>query len=442
MSVYYDPKESPERRLLRGLLFFLFALLIGLISSAVKGQEISSTIRALQKGDTVPDLTLSNLVNTREPAETIRITSADDRLTVLIFFGTWCSSCRAEFPSHQALQNQFKEKLRLIIVSAEPKAKLASFFSTARFTDGTPYTFPCVGEDKQLKMLFPHRLIPHLVWIKSGRVVAATDGEELTAENIITVFEGSTPPYQKKDIDPEKPLFFNGDLPASATFSLFTKGQVDGLGNGTRFRRSGEVVVGRLLHNWRLYNMYRAAASELIPGFNEKRVLSNIRDSSGYYTPAEASAAERRKNYCTYEIRVSLKEADSLYAYMLKDLNRYTPYHGSIEKRRVKCLVLTVIPGFEERLKTRGGTPELSFSPGQPPLMVNYSTKILLIRLNDLKYVPIPIVDETGLTENIDLSLSFFPTSEAELKSALLKQGLKLTERERELEMLCLKDDK
>ncbi|WP_207423757.1 TlpA family protein disulfide reductase [Desertivirga brevis] len=446
MSLFFEPEKSQGEKLFEKFLFILAGLLLAmfivLATSAANAQQLVPAVKALQKGDAVPDLTLTNLVNIKDSTETIHLTSTDDRLTVLIFFGTWCSSCRAEFPSHQALQNRFKEKVRLIIVGSEPRAKLASYFNTARFTDGTSYTFPCVAEDKQLKSLFPHRLIPHLVWIKSGKVVATTDGEELTAENITTVLNGSAPPYQKKDIDAEKPLFFNDDLPPSAIFSLFIKGQVDGLGNGGRFRRSGDVVFGRLMHNSRLYEMYRHAASELLPGINSKRVLSTIKDSSGFFIPAQASPSERRKNYCTYEIRVPLKEADSLYAYMLKDLNRYTPYHGSIEKRRVKCLVMTVVPGYKDRLKTKGGTPELSFFPDQPPLMINYSTKILLLRLNDLKFLPLPVVDETGLTENIDLSLTSFPTSEAELKSALLKQGLKLSERERELEMLCLKDDK
>ncbi|WP_207531807.1 TlpA family protein disulfide reductase [Desertivirga arenae] len=441
MSVYYDPKESPERRGIKAIIYIILILIAASVMSVVKAQPLAG-FRALQKGDSVPDLTLSNLVNTKDPAETIRITSKDDNLTVLIFFGTWCGSCRAEFPSHQALQNRFSKEMQLVIVSDESRAKLSSFFQTARYTDGTPYSFPCVAEDKHLKALFPHRFIPHLVWLKSGRVVATTSGEELTAENITAVLQGSTPPYQKKDKDPTKPLFFNDDLPPSATFSLFVKGKIDGLSSGGRFRKSGDILYGRLVHNWHLNEMYQHAASEIMPGFSKKRVLISIKDSSGFFRPAKPSLSDTRENSCTYEIRVPLKEADSLYAYMLKDLNRYTPYQASIEKRKVKCYVLTVLPGYKDRLKTRGGEAEFSLFRGPIFKMVNYSTQILLINLNELDFLPLPVVDETGLNENIDLSFASVPTSITDLKSAFLKQGLKLTEKVRELEMLCIKDDK
>src|SRR5690606_15413378 len=151
------------------------------------------------------------------------------------------------------------------------------------------------------------------------------------------------------------------------------------------------------------------------------------------------TASGKVENLYNFELIVPVIKADSLYHYMLKDLNRYTAYLGFIEKRTIKCYVLTST-GDLDRIKTKGGKPRIELFPetGQS-LFINYPLTFLVDRLNSNDVLPLPIVDESGYSENVDLEFSGNPDVFS-LKSELRRYNLDLMVGYRQLDMFILKE--
>ena len=66
--------------------------------------------------------------------------------------------------------------------------------------------------------------------------------------------------------------------------------------------------------------------------------------------------------------------------------------------------------------------------------------KSLLIILNaEDRFTPLPVIDESGISGNISLDIKNMKDT-AELKKALAKHNLQITEQERRLMMLVIRD--
>src|SRR5690606_21135416 len=114
---------------------------------------------------------------------------------------------------------------------------------------------------------------------------------------------------------------------------------------------------------------------------------------------------------------------------MLASLNTNSGYTGTLGVRRQKCLVITKMPGklrSDTRLKKEGAVS------GQP-------LADLIADLNEMPNSLPLIVDESGFNGTVAADAKKAVTPEA-LKRVLLEAGLSITETERDLLMLELKD--
>src|SRR3546814_174468 len=77
--------------------------------------------------------------------------------------------------------------------------------------------------DTVLGRVFPHSSIPHMVWIKDGRVVAIPKIDYATVCNISAVLEGKHPRLTEKTedrmVDPIKPFFVGGNGDAEVVYA-------------------------------------------------------------------------------------------------------------------------------------------------------------------------------------------------------------------------------
>jgi len=144
-------------------------------------------IKVLSIGDKVPDIRFTML---NYPKRFARLSDFKGKLVILDFWGTWCGACTARFPKMDSLQKIYVDKLQILLVNSvhhtgDKEEKITTFFKKWDATKNRKPELPVVIEDSVALQFFPHKMIPHYVWITAeGRVAAITGPYEVTGENI------------------------------------------------------------------------------------------------------------------------------------------------------------------------------------------------------------------------------------------------------------------
>jgi thiol-disulfide isomerase/thioredoxin len=150
-------------------------------------EAVSPFNSALVIGQTVPNVLLPQVLN--NDRKSLRLSDFRGRLLILDFWATSCAGCIQAMPRLDTLQKSFGGKLVILPVTAEEKARVMAFQKSNAFLRG--WKFRTVVDDQNLHRLFPHRLLPHEVWIDgNGKVIAVTDVETVNAETVNRALSG------------------------------------------------------------------------------------------------------------------------------------------------------------------------------------------------------------------------------------------------------------
>lgn len=150
-------------------------------SAPSHAQSVAPTFKPVKIGGRIPDVTLTNVYN----YETTKTNPSDfkAKLIILDFWATSCTSCLANSPKTEELQKKYGGEVQFIKVTYQPKAEVLPFLEELHKTH--PSAIPVVTDDSALHQLFPHINLPHYVWLdQTGKVVATTTTEQVTAENV------------------------------------------------------------------------------------------------------------------------------------------------------------------------------------------------------------------------------------------------------------------
>ena len=393
--------------------------------------------KPLKIGENLPENVWSTplqLVNHSQ--KTITLNQDKDKLILLDFWATWCSSCLLNFPKMEELQKQFGDKIKILAVSNQDRLVLEKFFASK---NGQRYkNVVSVAGDKMFHQLFPHKGVPYIIWIKDGKLLNTTDGAQVTEKTIKEVLGGENSSLQTVvQMSRDRPLMLSENYDnekdlSMISYSLFAKGRIRGMGFGSGFHRSGQIVYGRQFTNFSFWEIASAIANEIFQkqnqSFNEKRRIIEFKNSEGRVED---------KSLYNYEYIVPQSKADSLYPLMLENLSRFADYKTTIEKRKVKCLVLKRTSTVD-KLKTKGSEMTFLFSLSKTNLQ-NTSLYALVNSLNAVPTISLPIVDETGYPNNIDLTMGAISDLNS-IRKELLRYDLELVEAERELDMLVISE--
>lgn len=422
------------------LIHTLAGLLVCALPSFLVAQD---KIIPLKIGDPVPDMTLENIVN--YPKKTARFSDFKGKLLILDFWASWCRPCVQAIPRFEQLQREFGDRLQILMVTPQPAAATAKFFSDRGFT------LPSVTGDQKLSKLFPHKYVPHEVWIQDGKVVAITDEADVTANHINTLLTAKKSVMAEKksnfNYDLTQPLLFNGNGGQASDLlyhSVFT-GYLDGVGGGGVFtdslhRFKIRALNGTVLQLYQFAMRYTsnrelAQANRNILDFNQQELLPppNVPD----YSP------DARDNYYCYELIVPAELKERAGELMLEDLNRFfgNRYHirGTIEPRTVNCWALRKTEDYKERISTATVSEVIAEEPNlliyrKQPFSKFYHTLAGLFR-----HEFCPVIDQTGITSDIDIT---FPIGEKDIRKfseGLEKYGLQLVQDSCEIDMLVIK---
>jgi len=390
--------------------------------------------QSLSVGDSVPDLLLQSVLN--ESSKTARLSDFKDKLVILDFWATWCTSCLHGFPKVDSLQAAFGDRLKIVLVNSRSTgdnvSKVQAFFKKWEDRTKKKLGLITVAEDTVLERVFPHQLIPHYVWISSKRkVLAFSASDAITAANISAAIEGRPLGFaMKKDQSAERLIFSNEDLPQDQllNYSVFIKGWFDGLPSGDRVRKKEYIICGKAFTNTALLNMYTAIAIGIDPHLSDKQVVAEDPDLIAPPSREEKEAWYREHAY-TLDFTVPVENASQLNERMREALNLYSGYTGRFEKRKIKCLVL-IRKDKGILFQSKGGKVENRLWDKEKPFLRNGNISLLVDYLNTLRGLKEFVVDGTGYTGNIDLEAKEGFSDLASIQRILGRYGLQLVEGE------------
>ncbi len=425
-------------------------LLCIIIQSVCSGQ-------AMRIGEKMPALRLGPLMNYK--TETVSFSQWKGKLVILDFWGENCGSCIAGFPNLEKLQQQFKDSIQVVLVNRRDKDSVLRFFKKMKRLRIPK--LPMLTGDTVLENLFPHVFMPHQVWIDGAGVVRyITDGYNATAANVRAVLNGRKVQMAEKRYDrdhsltdPLKMLVEERWQDKLQFFSVLTH-NLSGvsISNGTQ-RTSGKGKPNRFsfggVSSVQLY--IKAYAEGRRYNFSSSNAVQlELRDSYPYTWCRDSSQLDRwKEQYCyNYVMQVPLEEADSLYPHMRRDLQRYFKLDAFIEKRKIRCMVLTRVDSTD-RLRSSGKKAVSNFwrhTEDSIKYMYNIpfgSFTIWLKNSIEYKNLATPFIDATGYTGNIDIEMNADTVTYFDiplLRKELSRYGLLLEEREWVTDVLVIRD--
>jgi thiol-disulfide isomerase/thioredoxin len=393
-------------------------------------------------GDTVPaDLKLNNLIN--YPVSEFQLSALRGKAVLLDFWASWCSACIKALPKLQQIQEHFDGKLEVQVVAYEPTPTVKNFLSKNEI--GKQTSLPFITRDTIFKKLFPHRFIPHIVWIDAkGIVRAITDAEYVTVQNVAALVKGESIALpEKKDVlnySGKYPLLENkngGEEGLLIYRSLFTA-YIDGLFSGRDIYVNRDSTTRRITYmNASLLSLYYAAAIRDLPSSN--RIVLEVENRYRYIDTTSGLIDWKnwaKDNIYCYELTVPYETSERrIRELMLADLNKTFNLNGRIETRAVQVMAIvqkgeksrTVLSEAESMKAKRITIPELVRT------LNNYIIGKPLIPV---------ILDESNYHEPIEVDLDFdqrIPI--ADLRKQLLRNGFDLIEVERILPVFVLTEN-
>ena len=403
----------------------------------------SSGIKALSIGDTLPDISIKNIINYKTTSA--KLSDFGGKLVILDFWATWCSACIKNFPKMFGFQTKFKGQLQILLVNTEStkddKTKIEAFFNKRQ----NVYQLSSVISDTILNTLFPHRSIPHYVWIKNNRIKAISSGEEINQENIIAIINDqkiNIPEKNDIDFDFRKPLFINdnGGNPAKYIFRSILTGYIDGLVSSNGIIYEDKTAKRIFNTNTSILNLYQQAYPEY-GNYAINRIIFDVSNPSDYSLDNN-SYSWKIKNLYTYELSFPPLRIDKALKLMQEDLSRYFNLSIYTENREVVCLVLNKSGSGKPLNIPDNPEPETNIyeKNSAPKYLRNYPLIILITYLNSI--LKIPMIDETGFLGNVNISLPPDLSNEDLLKDSLEKQGFILKKEKRSLSFLIFRENK
>jgi thiol-disulfide isomerase/thioredoxin len=134
--------------------------------------------KSLRLGDNVTNIALNLRLNDSKSGNTFN--ASNNNLTIIDFFGTWCTPCIRALPHLTSIREKYKN-VSVLLVSNEPEAKLSKFIAARK-----NFSFPVVVDTKnEWNNLFQPPALPYTVIVnKAGKIVSITEAEDIKDSDI------------------------------------------------------------------------------------------------------------------------------------------------------------------------------------------------------------------------------------------------------------------
>ncbi|NGF56529.1 TlpA family protein disulfide reductase [Parapedobacter sp. SGR-10] len=384
--------------------------------------------------------------------------------TIINFWATWCLPCIKEL---KLLDSILKETDRINIVSVtyEDAQKVEAFLGRNEDLKGGRLKF--VTMDTSWIKYFPHRILPHNVWIDAaGTVQYITGGDYMGRDNILAFIERKPLRVKNKNditnFDVFKPFHMSDS--EFEYRSIVTK-RIDGIVSGHTVQPAGGyadkqkivrvfhyndllssmlwMAVGRGRSSKDHYGRMRIVTRDSLRFFNSSMAPMSFKRSK--YNSRDELRAEN--NHC-YELRMPRPVKDTLfYAYMLDDLKRIFDLEVEVVEDSILCSIITADDMSMPRQDENDSTVLKLDENGL--VAKNVSVLFLLEYLNEqlkenirAKPADPPFIDRTGgMRISIDLDFRQRKLTYGEIKKLIeVKHGIHVRQQRDRYKITIIKD--
>jgi thiol-disulfide isomerase/thioredoxin len=440
-------------------------------------QHLSGTkyVKPLKVGDRMPDMELGKITN--NPSGKKRLSDFKGKLVILDFWRIYCGSCVANFPHMEKLQNQFGDKIQIILVNTGPNETPATtnqIFKSGYLRNKLHFPdLPAIYNAQSLLRLFPHVSVPHHVWIDSRGIVRLIGSDLNTnAQKIQELLDGKPITYMKDSngniYNPKLSLNVQVNESKKETIlfqSFFTKfndnfgvdfveNHVDSASNNVRntYQNTSVLDLYYQLSNRLLAN----DSNKIIYETHSIRRILTVKDSSNYFFGFIPENEERtpenftKSMFCYEQITPANISEQDRSQYMLADLNRYFGAlygtYASIANKRLRCYILRSVSGVSKSLST-GGNQHFEHIPIDGKTCLRYTATPLkeiiasaMMTIFGSSKDEFICVDETGYVGKADMILPDFAAGGTieSLTAALKNYGLDIVQAERDFKVLVI----
>ena len=376
-------------------------------------------------GSKAPDIIFEQMLN--YPSRTVRLSNLEGKVIILDFWATWCAPCIASFPKLEELQSKFNGKLQIITITSDSEERIQKFLAKREMN--LPIA---IDPSRKLAEFFPHRSIPHTVVIdKNGTVRAVTTSSEINQELIQKVIDNETVNLPEKiddlEFDPSVPLSGNENFVFQVTITPFQEGvpSFSNLTGGEGPYKNRRIITTNLSAR----TLYEIAYQ--FPSIT--RTVVEINNPS--------SIAWNKQNAICFELIVPEELGSQRFEIMQKQLDMYFGFETLITQKEMEVIVLQRIANKEHSLtiSAEKSPSEKSYS-GAGLKMTNNSLDFLVSFLEN--QLELPVIDETNLTANYDLEISWFNENPEQIYIELEKIGLELQKAYKKIDVLLIRDKK
>jgi thiol-disulfide isomerase/thioredoxin len=382
-----------------------------------------------------------------------------DKWTIIDFFDSHCTTCFASFPKVNQLQAKYRDQIQFIIVGNYDK-KIRNIYEKFRshFKLQLPITY-----DSTIFKKFGIGMVPFIIWLDKNKIVRAittsADLNEIEIEKMLTNDKYQLQSNQSNHqlsydkINFKKPLLVDGNGGSDSDFlfrSLLTQSkhytQFDPY-ISSRNKNMVQAMGTPLLH------LYRLAYGDTI--FFHRPKLKYEQDTTTYgdwYLKPIIEVKDtsifkyefgtNEKNLFNYSLIVPRDKANPMYLkeIMQRDLKNYFGYNVTVEKRVMPYWKLVATDGAKAKLKTKGEVA-IYESDQAGFRYVNQPLSMLIMDLWTFNQSDV-FINETGIHNNIDISVDAIMTDFSNVKAALQKKGLNLVEGKKEMTVIIIRDSK
>jgi len=396
----------------------------------------------LKVGEMVPDVTIGHLLN--YPATAVRLTDFSDKLVILDFWATWCSSCIAAIPRNESLKQAIGDQLEIISITNERAPLILSFLKKNRLVKEL---HPVIATDDTLfSKLFPFQFLPHMVWIYKGKYIGATEAEYLNSANVMKVLTDQDISLdRKKDIrtfNAKEPLFSVENHQSLAGLQPLVHSTIGSYVDGLPLKAGTVVDTVRHLQrrffiNTPLVNLYAAALESALPFIPSRRFLEITDLRKFEYTKGDQLYIDWAKRNCyTWEGTSSTElPAATLSRQLLASIDQLLDCSGRIEKRKVSCLI---IEGIDSKATSRFKAQDIQLGKAGTSDYLHYIKPAdLVYQLNQLAGMPF-VIDESHTAFYFDLNLGRGGDTPMALEKLMKAQGIQVSREDRIMDVFVL----
>ncbi|TMI68410.1 MAG: TlpA family protein disulfide reductase [Bacteroidetes bacterium] len=418
-----------------------FLLILSIVTGKVCGQK-TAALTPLHRGDRVPDFMFTEVYNYSR--DTIRLSDFRGKLVILDFWGPACYSCIKTFPFVDSLQKKFKDQIQIILVGVQTKDSTDRFFRLRKRV--TKPSVPFITKEKKLFKLMSVQGVPFHVWIdEKGIIKYMAESHSTTARNIEAYLKHKNPPIPDRIPNVYIPSFFDKRWQSSLRYYTYLSEWNGQIHIETPDNNDGVIFKGLAAQTPE--NLYQIAFNHLD---KDKRVFDRPGRTLVQFDNKADVGSFTKKRY-NYQMMIPENVKTDIYELLREDLDRIFQCEARIEKKEVKCFVLTRT-GPLDKIISKGGPIKKTFRYQSITTTDNDSLRYYLNlpfagfseRLKSLleDNVKVPYIDSVNYDGNVDIVMKAetldYPSIE-KLQTELKRYGLLLEEKMCMLDVLVIK---